>query len=124
MRQSYAVALFPRGTETSTRVAEEIQLANDKPSLVQTNVSAPKKSWNKSDRNWPDHRTGIQRQWLEGRSAFLALVPENISTASKVGVMGAVYLSQAMIPDMFEGRPGFISLTGDSPALRERAGCA
>src|SRR5918995_4120907 len=38
--------------------------------------------------------------------------------------MGAVYLSQAVIPDMLKAGHGFISLTGATAALRGRAGFA
>src|SRR4030095_16487276 len=39
-------------------------------------------------------------------------------------VMGAVYLAQAVIPDMLKAGHGFISLTGATAALRGRAGYA
>ena len=38
--------------------------------------------------------------------------------------MGAVYLAQAVIPDMLKAGHGFISLTGATAALRGRAGFA
>jgi NAD(P)-dependent dehydrogenase (short-subunit alcohol dehydrogenase family) len=47
-----------------------------------------------------------------------------IQQSFKVGVMGAVYLSQAVIPDMLKAGHGFISLTGATAALRGRAGFA
>jgi NAD(P)-dependent dehydrogenase (short-subunit alcohol dehydrogenase family) len=54
----------------------------------------------------------------------LDLDPEQIKNAFEVGVMGAVYLARAVIPDMLAAGHGFISLTGATAALRGRAGFA
>src|SRR3990170_1397080 len=59
-----------------------------------------------------------------GRGFFLELDPSQISQAFDVGVMGAVHLAQAVIPDMLKVGHGFISLTGATASLRGRAGFA
>jgi NAD(P)-dependent dehydrogenase (short-subunit alcohol dehydrogenase family) len=59
-----------------------------------------------------------------GRGSFLDLDPELIRQSFDVGVMGAVHLSQAVIPDMLKLGHGFISLTGATASLRGRAGFA
>jgi NAD(P)-dependent dehydrogenase (short-subunit alcohol dehydrogenase family) len=59
-----------------------------------------------------------------GRGRFLELDPETIRHSFEVGAMGAVYLGQAVIPDMLAAGDGFISLTGATAALRGRAGFA
>jgi NAD(P)-dependent dehydrogenase (short-subunit alcohol dehydrogenase family) len=59
-----------------------------------------------------------------GRGNFLELDPEMIRQSFEVGVMGAVHLAQAVIPDMLKAGHGFISLTGATASLRGRAGFA
>ena len=59
-----------------------------------------------------------------GRGGFLELDPEQVRQSFQIGVMGAVYLAQAVIPDMLAAGQGFISLTGATAALRGRAGFA
>jgi NAD(P)-dependent dehydrogenase (short-subunit alcohol dehydrogenase family) len=59
-----------------------------------------------------------------GRGNFLDLDPEIIRQSFEVGAMGAVYLAQALIPDMLKSGHGFISLTGATASLRGRAGFA
>ena len=55
-----------------------------------------------------------------GRGGFLELDPKTIQQSFEVGVMGAVHLSQRVIPDMLSAGHGFISLTGATAALRGR----
>jgi NAD(P)-dependent dehydrogenase (short-subunit alcohol dehydrogenase family) len=50
-----------------------------------------------------------------GRGGFLELDPKTIQQSFEVGVMGAVHLSQRVIPDMLSAGHGFISLTGATP---------
>ena len=50
--------------------------------------------------------------------------PEQVRQSFDANVMGAVYLAQAVIPDMLKAGHGFISLTGATAALRGRAGFA
>ena len=59
-----------------------------------------------------------------GCGAFLEVDSKMIQQSFEVGVMGAVYLSQAVIPDMLKAGHGFISLTGATAPLRGRAGSA
>ncbi len=59
-----------------------------------------------------------------GRGSFLDLDPDTIRQSFEVGVMGAVHLAQAIIPDMLQAGHGFISLTGATASLRGRAGFA
>jgi NADP-dependent 3-hydroxy acid dehydrogenase YdfG len=59
-----------------------------------------------------------------GRGNFLDLDPEAIRQSFEVGVMGAIHLAQAVIPDMLKSGHGFISLTGATASLRGRAGFA
>jgi NAD(P)-dependent dehydrogenase (short-subunit alcohol dehydrogenase family) len=59
-----------------------------------------------------------------GRGNFLDLDPDMIRQSFEVGVMGAVHLVQAVIPQMLKAGRGFISLTGATAALRGRAGFA
>lgn len=59
-----------------------------------------------------------------GRGPFLELKPNVIRDSFQVGVMGAVYLAQAIIPDMLSAGRGFMSFTGATAALRGRAGFA
>jgi NAD(P)-dependent dehydrogenase (short-subunit alcohol dehydrogenase family) len=59
-----------------------------------------------------------------GRGRFLEMDPEQVRGSFDANVMGAVYLAQAVIPDMLNAGHGFISLTGATAALRGRAGFA
>ncbi len=59
-----------------------------------------------------------------GRGNFLDLDADVIRQSFEVGVMGAVHLAQAVIPDMLKAGGGFISLTGATASLRGRAGFA
>ena len=59
-----------------------------------------------------------------GRGRFLEMDPEQVRASFDANVMGAVYLAQAVIPDMLTAGHGFISLTGATAALRGRAGFA
>jgi NAD(P)-dependent dehydrogenase (short-subunit alcohol dehydrogenase family) len=59
-----------------------------------------------------------------GRGGFLEFDPKTIQQSFEVGVMGAVYLGQRVIPDMLSAGHGFISLTGATAALQGRAGFA
>lgn len=50
--------------------------------------------------------------------------PEQERQSFEANVMGAVFLAQAAIPDMFKADHGFIALTGATAALRGHAGFA
>jgi NAD(P)-dependent dehydrogenase (short-subunit alcohol dehydrogenase family) len=126
-RQGYAVALLSRGDETSNRVAEQIRLANGKALVVQTDVT--RAEWVKDAVDQVRSELGqitalAYNASGYGRGVFLEIDPKVIQQSFEVGVMGAVYLSQAVIPDMLKAGHGFISLTGATAALRGRAGFA
>jgi NAD(P)-dependent dehydrogenase (short-subunit alcohol dehydrogenase family) len=59
-----------------------------------------------------------------GRGAILELDPEQVRQSFEANVMGALHLSQTVIPDTLKVGYGFISLTGATAALRGRAGFA
>ena len=121
------MVLLSRGAETSTRVAEQIRLANGKALVVQTDVTRAEsvKSAVEQVRSELGQITALAYNACGyGRGVFLEVDPKVIQQSFEVGVMGAVYLSQAVIPDMLKAGHGFISLTGATATLRGRAGFA
>jgi NAD(P)-dependent dehydrogenase (short-subunit alcohol dehydrogenase family) len=126
-KQGYAVGLLSRRVESSAPIADEIRARGGKVLSVPCDVT---------------HRQSVQTAVGEirnklgaitalahnasgyGRGRFLELDPEQIRASFDANVMGAVYLAQAVIPDMLSAGHGFISLTGATAALRGRAGFA
>jgi NADP-dependent 3-hydroxy acid dehydrogenase YdfG len=126
-REGYAIALISRHRESSEPVAEQIRSHNGKAIVITTDVTerqaiieAIKKVRIESG---PTTALAYNASGY-GRGAFLELDPEQIRQSFEVGVMGAIHLAHAVIPDMLAAGRGFISLTGATAALRGRAGFA
>jgi NAD(P)-dependent dehydrogenase (short-subunit alcohol dehydrogenase family) len=126
-KQDYAVGLLSRRAESSAPIAEEIRARGGKALVVPCDVT---------DRQSVQTAVGEIRNKLGaitalahnasgyGRGRFLEMDPEQVRGSFDANVMGAVYLAQAVIPDMLNAGHGFISLTGATAALRGRAGFA
>lgn len=126
-KQEYAVGLLSRRAESSAPIAEEIRARGGKVLAVCCDVT---------DRQSVEAAVGEIRNKFGaitalahnasgyGRGRFLEMDPEQIRASFDANVMGAVYLAQAVIPDMLSAGHGFISLTGATAALRGRAGFA
>lgn len=126
-REGYAVGLLSRRAESSESVAGEIVAGGGRAMAVPTDVT---------------HRQSVISAVAQirkdlgpitalahnasgyGRAAILELDPEQVRLSFETNVMGALHLSQAVIPDMLKAGHGFISLTGATAALRGRAGYA
>ena len=126
-REGFAIALISRHRESSEPAAEQIRSHNGKAMVIPTDVTqrhaiieAIKKVRAESG---PITALAYNASGY-GRGAFLELDSEQIRQSFEVGVMGAVHLSHAVIPDMLAAGRGFISLTGATAALRGRAGFA
>ena len=126
-KQDYAVGLLSRRAESSAPIAKEIRARGGKALVVPCDVT---------DRQSVQTAVGEIRNKLGaitalahnasgyGRGRFLEMDPEQVRGSFDANVMGAVYLAQAVIPDMLNAGHGFISLTGATAALRGRAGFA
>jgi NAD(P)-dependent dehydrogenase (short-subunit alcohol dehydrogenase family) len=126
-KEGYGVGLLSRHKESSEPVAEEIRGVGGKALAVQADVT---------DRRSVQAALAQIRQSFGpvtalahnasgyGRGEFLQMDPDQIRQSFDATVMGAVYLAQAVIPDMLKAGHGFISLTGATAALRGRAGFA
>jgi NAD(P)-dependent dehydrogenase (short-subunit alcohol dehydrogenase family) len=126
-KEEYAVGLLSRRAESSTAVADEIRARGGKALVVPCDVT---------NRQSVQAAVGEIRNKLGvitalahnasgyGRGRFLEMDPEQVRASFDANVMGAVYLAQAVIPDMLAAGHGFISLTGATAALRGRAGFA
>jgi len=126
-REGYAVGLLSRNLPSSEPVADEICAHGGKALALSVNVTRR-----------DDVVQAVEKCRAElgpitalaynasgfGRGNFLDLDSETIRQSFDVGVMGAVHLSQAAIPDMLKSGHGFISLTGATASLRGRAGFA
>ena len=126
-REGYAVGLLSRNLPSSEPVAHEIRAHGGKALALPVNVT-----------RCDDVVAAVEKCRAElgpitalaynasgfGRGNFLDLDSETIRQSFDVGVMGAVHLAQAVIPDMLKSGHGFISLTGATAALRGRAGFA
>jgi NAD(P)-dependent dehydrogenase (short-subunit alcohol dehydrogenase family) len=125
--QGYALGLLSRRAESSAPIAEEIRARGGKALVVPCDVT---------NRQSVQAAVGEIRSQLGvitalahnasgyGRGRFLEMDPEQVRASFDANVMGAVYLAQAVIPDMLTAGHGFISLTGATAALRGRAGFA
>lgn len=125
--QGYAVALISRHPESSKPVANQIASLGGKALEIQADLSDPAAI-----------HAAVQKARLAlgpitalaynasgyGRGPFLELTPQTFHDSFQVGVMGAVFLAQAIIPDMLGAGQGFISCTGATAALRGRGGFA
>jgi NAD(P)-dependent dehydrogenase (short-subunit alcohol dehydrogenase family) len=125
--EGYATALFSRRAESSTRVAAEIRSHHGKALVVPTDVTsrdAVHRAVEQVRAELGPVTALAYNAGGYGRGSFLDLDPQTIRQSFEVAVMGAVYLAQAVLPDMLSARRGFISLTGATASLRGRAGFA
>ena len=123
-KEEYAVGLLSRRAESSTPVAEEIRARGGKALVVPCDVT---------NRQSVQAAVGEIRNKLGaitalahnasgyGRGRFLEMDPEQVRASFDANVMGAVYLAQAVIPDMLAAGHGFISLTGGTSTSRRRS---
>jgi NAD(P)-dependent dehydrogenase (short-subunit alcohol dehydrogenase family) len=126
-KEGHAVALIARHRESAEPVAEQIRSANGKTVVLTVDVTQRQAVVEAAKKIKADLGSVTALAYNAsgyGRGAFLDLDPEQIRQAFDVGVMGAVHLAQALIPDMLAAGHGFISLTGATAALRGRAGFA
>ncbi|HEV8344438.1 MAG TPA: SDR family NAD(P)-dependent oxidoreductase [Candidatus Binatia bacterium] len=126
-REGYAVALLSRKLQSSEPVAREIQSNAGKALALSVDVTQRSRVLEAVDQIraelGPVSALAYNASGF-GRGNFLDLDPETIRESFDVGVMGAVHLGQAVIPDMLKAGHGFISLTGATASLRGRAGFA
>ena len=126
-REGYAIGLLSRQAESSDPVAVEIHAKGGKAMFVPTDVTN-RQSVNDAVakiRTKLGPITALAHNASGyGRASFLDMDPNQVRQSFEANVMGAVFLSQAVIPDMLEAGHGFISLTGATAALRGRAGFA
>jgi NAD(P)-dependent dehydrogenase (short-subunit alcohol dehydrogenase family) len=126
-KEGYALALFSRRVESSQPVANEIKARGGKVIGVPVDVTdqeAVLQAVRETRAVWGPIAVLCYNASGYGRGHFLDLDPEVIRKSFEVGVMGAVHLAQAVIPDMLQIGHGAISLTGATASLRGRAGFA
>lgn len=126
-KQDYAVGLLSRRAESSAPIAEEIRARGGKALVVPCDVTDRQSVQTavREIRNKLGAITALAHNASGyGRGRFLEMDPEQVRGSFDANVMGAVYLAQAVIPDMLNAGHGFISLTGATAALRGRAGFA
>ncbi|TMA13824.1 MAG: SDR family NAD(P)-dependent oxidoreductase [Deltaproteobacteria bacterium] len=126
-REGYSVGLLSRSPQSTEPVADQIRSRGGKAVALSVDVT---------QRTGVFEAVGKIRGELGsvtaiaynasgfGRGHFLDLEPELIWQSFEVGVMGAIHLAQAVIPEMLKAGHGFISLTGATASLRGRAGFA
>jgi NADP-dependent 3-hydroxy acid dehydrogenase YdfG len=126
-REGYAVGLLSRRLESSEPVAEEIRSRGGKALTLAVDVTQRTAVFEAAEKCraelGPITALAYNASGF-GRGNFLELDPGTIRQSFEVGVMGAVHLAQAVIPDMLKSGHGFISLTGATASLRGRAGFA
>lgn len=126
-KEGYAVGLLSRHAESSVPVADEIQARGGKALVVPCDVTK-QQNVQAATREICSKLGAITALAHNasgyGRAHFLEMDPEQVVAAFNANVMGAIYLAQAVIPDMLAAGHGFISLTGATAALRGRAGFA
>lgn len=126
-RERYGVALLSRSPQSSEPVLNQIKSAGGKAIMYPVDVTQKSVVLDvveKTRRELGPITALAYNASGFGRGGFLNLDPETVRQAFEVGVMGAVYLAQAIIPDMLNAGHGFISLTGATASLRGRAGFA
>jgi len=126
-REGFAVALLSRRSESSEPVAEEIRARGQRAAAIPVDVTDPqavRQAISKIHAELGNITALAYNASGFGRGNFLDLDPQMIRQSFEVGVMGAVYLAQAVIPGMLKAGGGFISLTGATASLRGRAGFA
>jgi NAD(P)-dependent dehydrogenase (short-subunit alcohol dehydrogenase family) len=126
-REGHAVGLLSRRADSSGPVAEEIIAGGGRALAVPADVTYRQSvlAAVAQIRKTLGPITALAHNASGyGRGAILELDPEQVRQSFEANVMGALYLAQAVIPDMLKAGHGFISLTGATAALRERAGYA
>ena len=126
-KEGYAIGLLSRHAESSNPVALEIRARGGKALVVPTDVTQRRSAQAAIEQiraNLGSITVFAHNASGYGRANFLEMDPEQVRQAFDANVMGAVYLAQAVIPDMLKAGHGFISLTGATAALRGRAGFA
>jgi NAD(P)-dependent dehydrogenase (short-subunit alcohol dehydrogenase family) len=126
-RQGFAIALLSRHAESGESVAQEIRSCGAAALVAPTDVADLQAvtSTVASIRSRLGPITVLAYNASGyGRGSFLNLDATTFRQSFEVGVMGAVHLAQASIPDMLTAGHGFISFTGATAALRGRAGFA
>ncbi len=126
-KEGYAVGLLSRRLESSEPVADEIRSRGGKALVLAVDVTQRTAviEATKQCRTELGPITALAYNASGfGRGNFLHLDVDVIRQSFEVGVMGAVHLAQAVIPDMLKHGHGFISLTGATASLRGRAGFA
>jgi NAD(P)-dependent dehydrogenase (short-subunit alcohol dehydrogenase family) len=122
--EGHVVALLSRHADSSKPAAEQIHAQGGTAVVITTDVTnreSVNETVAKVHADWGPITVLAYNASGYGRGSFLELDPSQISRAFDVGVMGAVHLAQAVIPDMLKAGHGFISLTGATAALRGRA---
>ena len=125
--EGYAIGLLSRHAESSDPVAAEIRAHGGKALVVPTDVTQRRdvqSAVGQIQNNFGSITALAHNASGYGRANFLEMDPEQVRQSFDANVMGAVYLAQAVIPDMLKAGHGFISLTGATAALRGRAGFA
>ena len=126
-REGFAVGLLARKFESSEPVASEIRSHGGKALALSVDVTERSAVLAAVEKCRAELGTITALAYNAsgfGRGNFLDLDPEVVRQSFEVGVMGAVHLAQAVIPDMLKTGHGFISLTGATASLRGRAGFA
>ncbi|HZD40458.1 MAG TPA: SDR family NAD(P)-dependent oxidoreductase [Terriglobales bacterium] len=125
--RGYAVALISRHAASSQPVADQILARGGRAIAIQADLSDPSQAAAAVERSRSTLGSLTALAYNAsgyGRGPFLELQPETIRESFQVGVMGAVYVTQAVLPNMLRSGGGFISFTGATAALRGRAGFA
>jgi NADP-dependent 3-hydroxy acid dehydrogenase YdfG len=126
-KEGYAVGLLSRRLESSEPVADEIRSRGGKALALSVDVTQRTAVFESTKQCraelGPITALAYNASGF-GRGNFLDLDADVIRQSFEVGVMGAVHLAQAVIPDMLKRGHGFISLTGATASLRGRAGFA
>ncbi len=123
----YAVALISRRAESCEPVADQIRGQGGKALVACADLAEPRDvlaAVEKTRSVFGSITALAYNASGYGSAPFLQLDPEMIRQSFQAGVMGAVYMAQAAIPDMLAAGHGFISFTGATAALRGRAGFA
>jgi NADP-dependent 3-hydroxy acid dehydrogenase YdfG len=126
-KEGYAVGLLSRRLESSEPVADKIRSRGGKALALAVDVTQ-RTTVLEATKQYRAELGPITALAYNasgfGRGNFLDLDADVIRQSFEVGVMGAVHLAQAVIPDMLKRGHGFISLTGATASLRGRAGFA
>ena len=126
-REGFAVGLLARKLEASRAVEAEIRKSGGQAKALAVDVTGRAevfKAVNELRAEFGAVTALAYNASGFGRGKFLELDPESMRAAFEAGVMGAVHLAQAALPDMLKAGRGFISLTGATASLRGRAGFA